>query len=491
MKKPLFRSIHTRIMTATTLLIVAIVGAVVLLWVKEVNYVYRQQKRKQAQQMVVALANAWVNALVEESWSQIRLNVNLLFSRNEELVYIFVSDVRRDNQIVAALPEEFTEQYIPDAIPLSQTEASLNLSGGAEIFETVILRDLKFPPGEVRAERGEQIMEVAYDVRNSQGEKIGTLRLGVSLREVNEAVIEGVIKALAVGGLGLTCGLVGAYILAKQLSYPIQRLQVSAAKIAAGDLEHRAEVPLRDEIGQLATAFNEMAWALQLSFNKQQRTLESFARFVPDKFLTVIASEGIENIQVGVASTRTMTILFADIRGYTSMSEQMSPLETFALLNDYLACMGAVIEKSGGFIDKYIGDAIMALFDEVNTDCALDAALAMQSALRKFNEARIRQALPNLEIGIGIHQGDVVMGTVGFASRIESTVIGDAVNVASRVENLTRKYHCDVLVTESVLVALAHPQAFQLHLVDDSVKVKGKEEPLAIYQVLLPDEKNS
>lgn len=490
MKKPLFRSIHTRIMTATILLIVAIAGAVVLLWVQEVNHVYRQQKRKQAQQMVVALANAWVNPLVIQSWSEIRLNINLLFERNQELVYLFVSDARLNNEIVAALPEDFRGQYIPDAVPLSQTEASLNLPDGAKIFDTVILRDLEFPPGEVRAKRGEEIIEVAYDVRNSQGEKIGTLRLGVSLREVNQAVIQGVVKALAVGGLGLSCGLVGAYILARQLSYPLQRLQVSAAKIAAGDLEHRAEVPLRDEIGQLAAAFNDMAWALQMSFNKQQRTLESFERFVPDKFLKVIASEGIENIQVGVAATRTMTILFADIRGYTSMSEQMSPWETFALLNDYLACMGAVIEKSGGFIDKYIGDAIMALFDEENTDCALEAALAMHSALRDFNQERIRQALPNLEIGIGIHQGEVVMGTVGFASRIESTVIGDTVNVASRVENLTRKYHCDVLLTESVLVALADSKAFQLHLVDDSVKVKGKEQPLAIYQLLVREQKN-
>jgi class 3 adenylate cyclase len=249
-------------------------------------------------------------------------------------------------------------------------------------------------------------------------------------------------------------------------------------------LEHRADIQRTDEIGALAATFNEMATVLQASFSRLQRTLESFERFVPGKFLTVIASDGIENIQVGVASTRLITILFADIRGYTSMSEQMTPLETFALLNDYLACMGQVINDTGGFIDKYIGDAIMALFEDETTGCALHAALAMQQSLKVFNEKRSREFQPTVNIGIGIHRGEVVMGTIGFTSRIESTVIGDAVNVAARVEGLTRKYNCDVLVTESVVAALRRPEAFELRLVDESVKVKGKNEPVAIYELM-------
>jgi class 3 adenylate cyclase len=206
---------------------------------------------------------------------------------------------------------------------------------------------------------------------------------------------------------------------------------------------------------------------------------------VPGRFLKVIAADGIENIQVGVASTRTITILFADIRGYTSMSEQMTPLETFTLLNDYLACMGQVINNTGGFIDKYIGDAIMALFEDETTGCALHAAVAMQQTLKVFNEERLRKTQPTIKIGIGIHRGEVVMGTIGFTSRIESTVIGDAVNVAARVEGLTRKYDCPILVTESVVTALRSPDTFKLRLVDDSVKVKGKHDPMAIYELIV------
>jgi adenylate cyclase len=485
MKLHVFRSIRTRIMAATTFLILMIVSAVVWSWAKNESEVYRSSERQEAQTLAVALSNAWTNELVDQNWSQIRLGLNLMLRRNPDFVYILVSDARLSNQIVAAAPDDFQQQYVPDVVPLQDTESAWQVYDGTRLVETYILRDVEFPAGEVRARRGERVIEVASDIRNAAGEKIGTLRIGISLRRVNRAVRNAINNALTVGAMGWAFGLIGAYILAQQLSNPIQRLQISADKIAAGDLHHRADINRADELGALATAFNKMAAALQASFSRLQKTLESFERFVPEKFLKVIAADGIENIQVGVASTRTITILFADIRGYTSMSEQLTPLETFALLNDYLARMGQVINDAGGFIDKYIGDAIMALFEDETTGCALKAAMAMQQALKTFNEERCRQEQPRIKIGIGIHRGEVVMGTIGFTSRIESTVIGDAVNVAARVEGLTRKYDCSILVTESAVAALRNPQAFNLRLVDESVKVKGKNEPVAIYELIV------
>lgn len=473
-------------MTATTLLIILIVSLVVWRWASNESELYREQKWQAAQTLAVALSNTWTNELVDQNWSQIRLGISLLLKSNDEFVYILVSDARlsNPNQIIAALPEDFQEQYIPDVVSVEITKSALALYKNSRVAETYVLRDVDFPKGKQRARKGERIIEVATDILNSTSEKIGTLRIGLSLRQVNRAVNDAVNKALMVGMLGLTVGLIGAYILAQQLSLPLRRLQISASKIAAGDLQHRADIRRADEIGALAVTFNNMATALQISFNRLQKTLESFERFVPEKFLAVIASDGIENIQVGVAATRTITILFADIRGYTSMSEQMTPLETFALLNDYLACMGQVINDAGGFIDKYIGDAIMALFEDEATGSALRAALAMQEALADFNEKRRLSAQPMVNIGIGIHRGEVVMGTVGFTSRIESTVIGDPVNVAARVESLTRKYNRTVLVTESVIMALKYPEDFELRLVDDAVKVKGKDELVAIYELM-------
>lgn len=478
-----FRSIRTQILTTTTLLIVALIGAVVSVWAKSESSLYRQEKRNEANYFAKVLSYSFANELAEENWSQIRLNIDVMLRENDDFVYVLVSDARQGNLIVAASPGEFQNQYIPDVVPLEITNKALALSQKSQVVETFVLREMQFSDN-FRAKRGDRLMEVASDIHLLSGKKIGTLRIGMSLKRVDRAVANAVNQALIVGAVGLAVGWVFAYFLAQHLSEPLRRLQVSAAKIAGGDLQHRAEINhCEDEIGALATSFNEMSAALLVSFSKLQRTLESFERFVPNKFISAIAPQGVENIEVGVALMRTMTILFCDIRGYTSISEAMAPIEIFTFLNDYLACMAKAIAQGGGFIDKYIGDAIMALFDDTATDGALKAATLMLQALDKFNYERSQKGLPKIAIGIGIHRGEVVMGTVGFTSRIESTVIGDAVNVASRIEGLTKHYNCEVLLTESVVSSLSHPEACSLRLVDKAVKVKGKDEAIAIYEL--------
>lgn len=483
MKFLAFPSIRMQLMTAVTLSSVTLLGSVVLLWANTGSHRFRQQKLNEAQLFSRVLSRTlFPNHLAEQNWSQIRLNLDLLLQENEDFVYALVSDARMGNQIVAASSGEFQSQYIPDIVPLEITNKALNLPEQSSVMETFLLRDIEFS-GNLRAKRGERIIEIASDIQLLKGEKIGTLRLGISLKAVEIAVAKILNQTLAVGGVGFVLGLVLAYILSIRLSKPIQSLQISAAKIAAGDLEHRAEITSSNEIGALAASFNEMSMALQDSFSRLQKTLESFERFVPNKFIAAIAPQGIENIKVGVCVTRTMTILFCDIRGYTSMSEVMTPREIFIFLNDYLGCMGEAISKTGGFIDKYIGDAIMALFDDQATDGALKAAILMQQSLDKFNYVRSQQGLPEIAVGIGIHRGEVVMGTVGFTCRIDSTVVGDAVNIASRVESITKYYNCGILVTDSVVLSLSQPELFSLTLVDESVKLRGKDEAIAIYQL--------
>lgn len=472
-------------MATTTLVIVLIISVVIWLWATNESEFYIQQKQVQAKSIAALLAESWSNELYDQNWSQIRFGMDLIVRGNDDFVYILVSDQRLDNQIVGSAPTDFQEQYIPDLVPASITEQAVTLNGQPIAVETFVLRDVQLPNGRLLAHRGDRIIEAAAPIWNQEKKiKYGTFRVGLSLRELDAAVANAVRKALLAGLLGLAVSLMSTYWLAKHLSDPVHHLQRSAETIAAGNLCHRAIVRRQDEIGALAAAFNQMSADLQYSFNRLQRTLESFERFVPEKFLATIAPEGIENIQVGVASTRTVTILFCDIRGYTSLSEGMSPLTTFAFLNDYLAYMGQAIDQSGGFIDKYIGDAIMALFDDETTDGALQAALSMQAGLLTFNSERLHQGLPPIGVGIGIHRGEVIMGTVGFTSRIDSTVIGDAVNLASRLEGLTKHYGCSTLVTESVVNGLQHPEQFCLRLVDECVKVRGRDEPIAVYELM-------
>ena len=145
-----------------------------------------------------------------------------------------------------------------------------------------------------------------------------------------------------------------------------------------------------------------------------------------------------------------MTILFADIRRFTTISEALPTAATFTFLNDYLGVVEPIIRRNGGFIDKYIGDAVMSLFPG-DPGQAVRAAIEIQGAIATFNQQlRTGTSTPNLAVGIGIHHGVVILGTVGSNDRMDTTVVGDAVNVASRLEQLTKDRNCGIIISEEV-----------------------------------------
>jgi hemerythrin len=197
---------------------------------------------------------------------------------------------------------------------------------------------------------------------------------------------------------------------------------------------------------------------------------QAYARFVPNEFLRLLNKKRILDIQLGNQKEMEMTVLFSDIRSFTSLSEQMSPQENFDFLNTYLGEMGPIIEKHQGFIDKYIGDAIMALF--VNTDDAVNAAIAM---------VKIQQN-QSVITGIGINTGKLMLGIIGETKRLQCTVISDAVNVASRVENLTKTYKSPLIITQSTLDNLKNPAKYAIRFLDN-LKIKGRLEPTNIFEV--------
>lgn len=209
-----------------------------------------------------------------------------------------------------------------------------------------------------------------------------------------------------------------------------------------------------------------------------------FEKFVPKQFLQRIAKEGIETIRAGRVESETITILFSDIRSFTKISETMTPDTLFAFLNDYLSRMEEPIEQNKGFIDKFIGDAIMALFDgnfRVQAQGAVRAAIGMQKALQTLNSERTAQGLLEIGTGIGIHIGSVMLGTLGNENRMDSTVIGDAVNLASRLEGLTKFYGCPIVVSEDV-VHFLDPAEFAVRELD-LVAVKGREQAVSVFEV--------
>ncbi|MEG4350327.1 response regulator [Microcoleus sp. LAD1_D3] len=182
---------------------------------------------------------------------------------------------------------------------------------------------------------------------------------------------------------------------------------------------------------------------------------QKFQLFVPEQILGRIAPQGIESIQLGNVTEEELTILFCDIRGFTAIAESQEARETFEWLNAFFTKMNDCITSHAGFIDKYLGDAIMAVFDKPNSHAmdAIEAAVAMQENLQEFNASRHKYNLESpLNIGTGINTGIGMIGTLGSDRRMDSTVIGDVVNTASRLENLTKIYGCQIIVSENAIV---------------------------------------
>ncbi|HIK33987.1 MAG TPA: response regulator [Oscillatoriales cyanobacterium M59_W2019_021] len=211
-------------------------------------------------------------------------------------------------------------------------------------------------------------------------------------------------------------------------------------------------------------------------------------RFVPSQFLRLLDKQSIVEVQLGESVEQTMSILFADIRSFTTLSEHLTLDENFRFINSFLSRMEPAILNNQGFIDKYIGDGIMALFGG-DADDAIRAGIAMLHNLAEYNIHRGRSGYKPIEIGIGINTGNLMLGTVGGQFRMDGTVIGDAVNLASRVEGLTKYYGASLLISDRTFFALRTPEKYDLRAID-RVTVKGKSEKVSVFEVFSADPEN-
>ncbi len=224
--------------------------------------------------------------------------------------------------------------------------------------------------------------------------------------------------------------------------------------------------------------------ALRSSIQMLSRTNTAYARFVPGEFLSLLGKQSIIDVALADNVQMEMTVLFSDIRSFTTISEGMDPQRNFQFLSDFLSKMGPIVRKNHGFIDKYFGDAIMALFQ--STDDAVDAAIALSQQLIEYNRVRQENQLPLIDIGIGLNTGRMTLGTLGEHNRMDGTVISDAVNLASRIEGMTKMYRVTLLISERTFRGLKDVNRFAVRLLD-RVRVKGKTDPVTIYEVFSGD----
>jgi len=297
------------------------------------------------------------------------------------------------------------------------------------------------------------------------------------LEPVNDTAQRNLYLSIAV----LALSALFVWFLSKRISTPIKRLTVAAHQIEAGEYELNLQPKTHDEIGLLTSSFVQMGKGLA----ERERLKDSFGRFI-NKEIAELAAQG--QLALG-GETKETTIFFSDIRSFTAMSEKLEPAEVVAFLNEYMTQMVECVNDTHGVVDKFIGDAIMAVWGaptssgsprEDALNC-IRAALRMRAALILFNRGRGGDKKPIIRIGCGINSGSVVAGQIGSQKRMEYTVIGDAVNLASRTEALNKPMGTDILITEYTY-KLVHDQV----LVEEmpSVTVKGKEKPIRMFAVI-------
>ena len=308
---------------------------------------------------------------------------------------------------------------------------------------------------------------------------VGEAQVVLDLRALVGPVLRSSRRQLALVAVGVIAfGMVAGVVFVAFLVGPLRRLRAAVERLTAGDLTVRIPPTSRDEVGELARAFNEMGESLQ----QKERIQHAFGRYVSEHVLNQLLQSTEGGDELGGAE-REVTIVFIDIRGFTRLSEGMKARDVVSMLNRFFQLASDRILARGGTIDKYIGDSVMAYFGAPvpQPDHALRAVASAMDILR---EAARNERSPGLglaaQIGIGIHTGVVVVGSIGSDRRMDFTAIGDAVNVAHRLEKLAAPG--EILVSEAVQRRVRG--AVRLRF-EGERQLSGRQEPVHVYAVEL------
>jgi len=300
----------------------------------------------------------------------------------------------------------------------------------------------------------------------------------------------------------LTAAVLLLILITSRLTNPMRKIVSAMEKIIdSGDLSSKVDVEYNDETGILAQVFNKMTGELDSAYSqikryafnavlagkKEERIRQIFQKYVPNDVIERFFASP-EKMLTG--DNRKLSILFSDIRSFTTISEGMAPNDLVSSLNRYFSGQVEIIYTRKGIVDKYIGDAIMAFWGapEKHEDDALQSALSgleMIEAVKKFNENQKKLGKCEFQIGIGLNYGEVTVGNIGSERKMDYTVIGDAVNLASRMEGLTKTYHSEILISESLFEELRRvsPDSGLSYRLLDTVAVKGKTKGVRIFTI--------
>ena len=396
-------------------------------------------------------ARALINAIIDDTSTD---SDNAKLGRIDDRIEHVNSDLRR------YLSEEYAK-----VLPLLEARKF------ADAMESLTRSDM------LRDEFSQKVEEIRMDM-------MAQVRADAkaTMRDQTTAITISVILTVLASILGLLFSL----FISTGITKPVRRLLDGTRAVEAGRLDGSIDVTTRDEIGQLTTAFNKMVEQLRL----KEQLRETFGRYVDPRVV-----EGLIDRQSPTATDgerRVMTVLFCDMKGFTSLSEGMTPQGLVKVMNHYLSTMSGPIRSHRGIIDKYIGDAIMAYWGPPFTEHSEQARLACLAAVEMADRGKaLRTELPELlgvrtvpsdcEVRIGIATGEVLVGSIGSEFMMSYTVMGDAVNLASRLENANKIYGSHSLASEAAVMAAG--DAVESREVDRLVVV-GQTHPEAVFEII-------
>ncbi len=317
-------------------------------------------------------------------------------------------------------------------------------------------------------------------IYDAVGNYVATLGVNISAQDINgklqQLLILGIISFVVSVILALLIG----FMLSKRATISLRILQGGVKNIANGDFTQEITIATHDEFNELAQEINAMAKGLE----ERERLKLNFSRYVSQSVMELILkSDGGFKLE---GERRKVTMLFSDIRQFTKLSESLNPEQVVSLLNEYFEVMVDVVFKYKGMLDKFLGDGMMAEFGAPLEDGeqelhAVQAAIEMQIELEKLCDRWEQEGNPRIKIGIGIHCGESVIGNIGSEKHIEYTAIGDTVNVASRLQELTKELHSSIVVSEAVVNAVGDKIAFKKV---GPMALRGRVDPIIVYTLI-------
>ena len=420
--------------------------------------------------------------LVDTSnWAGLEIHFSVLKSQSE-VVYLFLRGM--DDEILYAYDDDVVEEYDPEIIVWDVPKAAVlenrgvvgdpkeYQSGKYELREQVLLKDSKVH-GEMRGRVGERVFEAKRELQH-WGEPVGILYIGFSEKPLQENVAESQSSLLMIELLLLLFGLLLSGWVARRVAKPLERITEEQRRIQ--DLRLDGEFELKSPIVEVDS--------LSRSLGAMRTSLRAFQIYMPAELVRELILRG-EDAALG-GQERELSILFADIAEFTSISEELRPEELMLQLSEYLGLLAEIIRTHSGTVDKYLGDGVMAFWgapvlSEHHASDACRAALECRNRIQELNEAWQAQGKKPFWSRIGIHTGNTLVGNVGSANRMNYTVVGDSVNLASRLEGINKIYQTNIIVSSETQEEAGSQFLFRPL---DTVRVKGKKKGVKIFELL-------